>query len=113
MPTEIKNQAEFNAEINKNQPKLVVVDFHAKWCGPCRKISPFYDEMSAKYPEVSFLKVEDIVQVVITRNILTIFYTFIPVHSSYLYTSRTWLWLSVFVDFLRFTSTLTDLKSTK
>ena len=32
--------------------KVSVLDFTAKWCGPCKMIAPEYTKMSAEYPKV-------------------------------------------------------------
>jgi len=52
---EINGSASFDTAIRV--PSLVVVDFFATWCGPCIQIAPFIEELSHKYPDVVFLKV--------------------------------------------------------
>ena len=45
----------FNEIITNND--FVIVDFWAPWCGPCKGFAPLYDELSEKYPDIIFAKV--------------------------------------------------------
>jgi thioredoxin 1 len=42
--------ASFQADVLDN-PKPVMVDFWAEWCGPCRMVSPILDEIASEYAD--------------------------------------------------------------
>lgn len=46
----------FNPTIDDND--IVVVDFWATWCGPCKGFAPVFEATSEKYPDITFAKVD-------------------------------------------------------
>ncbi|MGJ0183494.1 thioredoxin [Corynebacterium glyciniphilum] len=37
---------------------IVLLDFWAEWCGPCKRFSPVYENVSEKYPDYTFGKID-------------------------------------------------------
>eukprot|EP00892_Ulva_mutabilis_P010063 jgi/Ulvmu1/7429/UM036_0090.1 len=54
----VASSAEFQQHIGNAEGKSVFVDFFAEWCGPCKMVAPMLEELSSKYPNVIFLKVD-------------------------------------------------------
>lgn len=50
------NELDFNSEINK--PNLTVIDFYADWCGPCKMLAPFLEQLSEQNTDVNWAKID-------------------------------------------------------
>ena len=55
MATEDITAQNFEETITTND--IVIVDFWAPWCGPCRSFAPIYDKVSDNHPDIVFAKV--------------------------------------------------------
>ncbi|KAM9206507.1 thioredoxin domain-containing protein 8 [Dugong dugon] len=49
---------EFQTFLKAAGCKLVVVEFSAKWCGPCKRMCPLIQAMSRQYQNVMFANVD-------------------------------------------------------
>lgn len=49
------NKEQFNQIVENNQ--IVLVDFYADWCGPCKMLAPILNEVETMYPTVKIIKV--------------------------------------------------------
>ncbi|XP_011936874.1 PREDICTED: thioredoxin isoform X2 [Cercocebus atys] len=48
MVKQIESKAAFQEALNTAGDKLVVVDFSATWCGPCKMIKPFFHDVASE-----------------------------------------------------------------
>jgi thioredoxin 1 len=56
MSTQSLNKDTFESTVTA--PGIVLVDFWAPWCGPCRRFGPIFEKVSESNPDIIFAKVD-------------------------------------------------------
>nr|WP_300345607.1 thioredoxin [Nesterenkonia sp.] len=47
-----------NFQKTLDESDILLIDFWADWCGPCKQFAPVYEEVSEQHPDVTFGKVD-------------------------------------------------------
>lgn len=47
----------FEAEV-MNDPGLIIIDFWAEWCQPCKQLAPTFEELNGEEPRIKFCKID-------------------------------------------------------
>ncbi len=55
MATTKLNQKNLEETLKNND--IVMIDFWAEWCGPCKMFGPVYEQVSEKHEDIAFTKV--------------------------------------------------------
>ena len=54
----LETKAAYDAAIAASTDKLLVIDFTASWCPPCKMIAPKFEAMAAENTDVVFKKID-------------------------------------------------------
>ena len=51
------NTGEKNLDLQALRGKIVILDFWAPWCGPCKSFAPVFESVSKEHPDIVFAKI--------------------------------------------------------
>jgi thioredoxin 1 len=53
----VKELTHDNFDVETDRPGIILIDFWAEWCAPCKAFAPIYEAAAEKYPDILFTKV--------------------------------------------------------
>jgi len=59
LPVHIEDMEHFNRVLGANDGRIIVLKFHAKWCGRCKQLEPVFKMISQQNPVALFLTVSN------------------------------------------------------
>ncbi|PLW31221.1 hypothetical protein PCANC_05891 [Puccinia coronata f. sp. avenae] len=54
--THITSLEQLNRLISHHKNSIILIDFHAQWCGPCHAIADFYSSLATAHKSITFAK---------------------------------------------------------
>ena len=57
---ELQSDAEYQDALKQlaSTKSSAVIDFAAAWCGPCKMVAPYLEQLAADFPAVKFYKID-------------------------------------------------------
>ena len=58
MSIHVENDEQYKAVIQEQKGKTIFVKCSAAWCGPCKVIAPYYEELAEEYQNAVFISLD-------------------------------------------------------